>query len=338
MLAIVWIHHHADPDAIASHVDSHRAYLADLERREKLVASGPFTPRTGGALILDVRDEAEARQLLAEDPYAVAGVATHELRSWTPNRGELANRRPLADKVAIVTGASSGIGEAVAMALSRCGASIALAARRRDRLDALATRIGDAGQLAKTFPLDLAEDGQAHALVDRVVEQLGRIDIVVNSAGIMLLSPVAEATGSDWRRMIELNLISLMEISRAALPHLRRTKGQIVNIASLAGRIANPNASGYAASKFGVVGFSESLRREVFSDGIRVTVIEPGVVATELGDHIENSAMKDGLRTRMAQMEPLHADDIAHAVVYSVTQPPHVSVNEIVVRPTGQER
>ena len=338
MLAFVIIRHQADADAIARHVDAHRAYLAELYHREKLVASGPFTARNGGALILDVRDEAEAAQLLAGEPYAVAGVATHEIRAWSPNRGALANRRPLEGKVAIVTGASSGIGNAVALALARCGASIALAARRHDKLEALASRIRDAGHTATAFALDLADEGQPHALVENVVRQHGRIDIVVNNAGIMLLSPIAEATGSDWRRMIELNLISLMELSRAALPHVRATQGHVVNIASLAGRIANPNASGYAASKFGVVGFSESLRREVFSDGVRVTVIEPGVVATELGEHIEHAGMKAGLRTRLAQMAPLTADDVARAVVYAVTQPPHVNVNEIVVRPTGQER
>jgi len=338
MIAIAWILHQAAPDVIGRHVDAHRAFLAKLDERGKLVASGPFTPRTGGAVLLDVRDEAEARALLAGEPYAVAGVATHDIRCWSPNRGELARRGSLANKVAIVTGASSGIGEAVASALAKRGATVALAARRRDRLDALALRLQDGGSTAAPFPVDLAGEGEPRALVDRVVQAYGRIDVVVNNAGIMLLSPVAEATGSDWRRMIELNLIAVMELCRAALPHLRETKGHVVNIASLAGRIANPNASGYAASKFGVVGFSESLRREVFSDGIRVTVVEPGVVATELGDQIENAAMKEGLRARMAQMHPLHANDVARAVEFAVTQPPHVNVNEIVVRPTGQER
>jgi NADP-dependent 3-hydroxy acid dehydrogenase YdfG len=129
-----------------------------------------------------------------------------------------------------------------------------------------------------------------------------------------------------------------MHVTRAALPHLRSTTGHVVNIASLAGRIANPNASGYAASKFGVVGFSEAVRREVYADRVRVTVIEPGVVATELGDRIENAAMQANLRVRLATLKPLRADDIAAAVAYAVTQPDHVSVNELVVRPTGQER
>jgi len=338
MLVTVVIRHQSDPEGIARHLEAHQAYLAELDQRRKLVAADPFTSRGGGSLILDVRDEAEAGHLLAREPYAVAGVATHELFAWEPKRGELARRQPLAGKVAIVTGASSGIGEAVAAALAQSGATLALAGRRRERLESLALRIREGGGSATPFALDLTEEQSPQGLVEQVVRDHGRLDVVVNSAGIMLLSPVAEATGSDWRRMIELNLLSLMELSRAALPPLRKTQGHIVNIASLAGRIANPSASGYAASKFGVVGFSESLRREVYADGIRVTVIEPGVVATELGEHIENVAMKEALRARLAHMEPLRAEDVARAVAYAVTQPPHVNVNELVIRPTGQER
>ena len=130
-----------------------------------------------------------------------------------------------------------------------------------------------------------------------------------------------------------------MHVTQAAVAVMRRGGGgHVVNIASLAGRIANPNASAYAATKFGVVGFSESLRREVYKDQIRVTVIEPGVVATELGDRIENPAMKAGLKERLASTAPLQAEDVAAAVVYAVTQPQHASVNEILLRPTGQER
>lgn|GEM_PF-260222 len=331
MYAIVWIDHERDPSA---HVAAHRAYLAELTRRGKLVASGPFAPRTGGALVLRVRDEQEARALLADEPYAVAKVARHELRMWTPASGELA-ARPLEGKVALVTGAASGIGEATAVALARAGASVALVARRAERLAALAERIGEASGTAAALPGDVTVEPER--IVERTIERFGALDLVVNSAGVMLLAPVREATAAEWRRMIDVNLVALMAVTRATLPHLGRG-GHIVNIASLAGRLANPNASGYAATKFGVVGFSEAVRREVFSAGIRVTVIEPGIVATELGDHIENAAMKDNLRARTAQLEPLRAEDIAEAVRYAVTQPPHVNVNEIVVRPTGQAR
>jgi len=243
--------------------------------------------------------------------------------------------RPLHGKVALVTGASSGIGEATAVALARAGAAVALVARRKDRLAALASQIEDASGIAMALPADVTTEPER--IVERTLDHYGALDIVVNSAGVMLLAPVSEATADEWRRMIDLNLIALMTITRAALPHLRHG-GNVVNIASLAGRIANPNASGYAATKFGVVGFSEAVRREVYARGIRVTVIEPGIVATELGDHVENAAMKDNLRARTAQLEPLRAEDIAEAVHYAVTRPAHVSVNEIVVRPTGQER
>jgi NADP-dependent 3-hydroxy acid dehydrogenase YdfG len=154
----------------------------------------------------------------------------------------------------------------------------------------------------------------------------------------MLLSPAADAVLDDWRRMVELNLLALMGVTKASLPHLKAVKGHIVNVSSIAGRVANPGASGYAATKFGVVGFSESLRREVYADKVRVTVIEPGLVRTELGDHITNAASKAGLDQRLATMEALTAEDVAAAILYAVSQPARVNVNEIVIRPTDQER
>jgi NADP-dependent 3-hydroxy acid dehydrogenase YdfG len=246
--------------------------------------------------------------------------------------------RPLDGKVALVTGASSGIGEATALALAIAGAKIAIAARRADRLSALAKSIGDAGGQALEIVADVTKTGDITRMIDTVVEEFGRLDILVNNAGVMLLSPAAEASSDDWRRMVELNLIALMELTKAALPHLKASKGHIVNVASVAGRVANPGASGYAATKFGVVGFSESLRREVYADKVRVTVIEPGMVATELGDHITNPRAKASLEQRRATMEPLLAEDVAAAVVYAVTQPARVNVNEILLRPTDQER
>lgn len=244
----------------------------------------------------------------------------------------------LAGKVALVTGASSGIGEATAAALAAAGAKVAIAARRADRLEALAVRIEKAGGTALRIEADVTSNDDVSAMVDKVVAEWGRLDILVNNAGVMLLSPAAEAILDDWRRMIELNLLALMGVTKAALPHLRSVKGHIVNVSSIAGRVANPGASGYAATKFGVVGFSESLRREVYADKVRVTVIEPGLVRTELGDHVTNPAAKAGLDQRLAAMEALTAEDIAAAILYAVSQPAHVNVNEIVIRPTDQER
>ena len=245
---------------------------------------------------------------------------------------------PLMGKVVLVTGASSGIGEATAVALAAAGAKVAVAARRADRLNVLVARIGTVGGKALAIEADVAKGGDVIAMVDKVVSEWGRLDILVNNAGVMLLSPAAEADVDDWRRMIELNLIGLMATTKAALPHLKAAKGHVVNVSSVAGRVANPGASAYAATKFGVVAFSESLRREVYVDKVRVTVIEPGLVRTELGDHITNAASKAGLDQRLATMEALTAEDIANAILYAVSQPPHVNVNEILIRPTDQER
>lgn len=244
----------------------------------------------------------------------------------------------LAGKVALITGASSGIGEATALVLAGAGARVAIAARRADRLDALAGRIAKAGGEALKIKADVTDNDEVTGMVDKVVAEWGRLDILVNNAGQMLLSPLAEARGDDLRHMVELNLTALMEITRIALPRLKQSRGHIVNVASVAGRVASPGSSGYAATKFGVVGFSEAVRREVYSDKVRVTVIEPGLVMTELGDHITNEDMKAGLEKRKETMEGLEAEDIAAAVLYAVSQPARVNVNEILIRPTDQER
>jgi NADP-dependent 3-hydroxy acid dehydrogenase YdfG/uncharacterized protein YciI len=341
VIAIVSIVHTAEHDAVAVHVDAHKAFLAALHQRGKLVASGPFAARGGGTVLLRVRDESESAELLRSEPYLVHGVARHDVRFWNPTLGsELFEKRgKLEGKVALVTGASSGIGEATAIALAREGAHVGLAARRIERLDALVERLAAEGRTAVSLAADVSQETDARSLAQRVEKRFGKLDIVVNSAGIMLLSPILEATADEWRRMIDLNLLGLMHVTQAALPLMKRAGGgHIVNVASLAGRIANPNASAYAATKFGVVGFSEAVRREVYKDDIRVTVIEPGVVSTELGEHIENAAMKAGLRDRVAAMDPLQAEDVAAAVLYAVTQPARANVNEILLRPTGQER
>jgi NADP-dependent 3-hydroxy acid dehydrogenase YdfG len=250
----------------------------------------------------------------------------------------MVSARPLAGKVALVTGASSGIGEATALALATAGAEVAIVARRADRLKALSERIEKAGGKVIAIEADVARPDSAQGLITDVLAHGKRLDVIVNNAGVMLLAPVSEARAEDWRQMIEVNLVALMELTRAALPHLKESKGHIVNVSSVAGRVANPGAAAYAATKFGVVAFSEALRREVYADRIRVTVIEPGMVETELGDHITNPGMKANLEQRRAAMEPLQSEDIAAAVLYAVTQPPRVNVNEILIRPTDQER
>jgi NADP-dependent 3-hydroxy acid dehydrogenase YdfG len=245
---------------------------------------------------------------------------------------------PLGGKVALVTGASSGIGEATALALADAGATVALVARRADRVQALAAKIEQAGGNALQLVADVTRPAEIERILAETVSGAGGLDILVNNAGVMLLSPLAEARGEDLRRMVDLNLVAVMELTRVALPQLKARKGHIVTVSSVAGRVANPGAAGYAATKFGVVAFCEAIRREVYADRVRVTVIEPGLVLTELGDHITNPAMKSGLDKRKAAMEGLEAEDIAAAVLYAVTQPARVNVNEILIRPTDQER
>ncbi|GGR06031.1 SDR family oxidoreductase [Deinococcus ruber] len=243
----------------------------------------------------------------------------------------------LTGKVALVTGASSGIGAATALALAEQGAAVALVARRQDRLDTLAQQITAAGGQAEVIALDLADPAQAEVAVQRTLETLGGLDIVVNNAGLMLLGPVGGADVSDWQRMMDLNVLALMRLTHAALPSMKQQKGgHIVNISSVSGRGASPTSAGYSATKWAVGGFSEGLRQEVRLDNIRVTVIEPGVVATELTDHITHEATKTTYESRIATMTPLEAEDIAAAVVYAVTQPLRVNVNEILIRPLDQ--
>jgi NADP-dependent 3-hydroxy acid dehydrogenase YdfG len=248
--------------------------------------------------------------------------------------------KPLQGRVALVTGASSGIGEATAFALAAAGAKTAIVARRAERLEALAKRIAEAGGEALALAADAALESEAKRMLGEVENRFGRLDILVNNAGVMLLSPVAEAEIADFRRMIEINLFGLMTLTRLALPIMKRGgAGHFVNISSVAGRVANPGSGGYAATKFGVGAFSEALRREVYKDKIRVTVIEPGAVATELADHITNPGMKAAVaEMRKVMTEPMQPEDIAAAVLYAVTQHPRVNVNEILIRPTMQER
>ena len=246
----------------------------------------------------------------------------------------------LAGKVVIVTGASSGIGEATAELLASNGAQVVLAARRTDELNAVAERIESDGGTALVVPTDVTEDDDIDALVTQTVEEFGTIDILVNNAGVMLLEPLDEADRENLRQMIEVNLLGLMNLTHAALPTMQeQDSGHIVNISSTAGRKAGAKCSGYNATKFGVNAFTEAVRQEVTTEGIRTTIVEPGAVDTELQDHIPDEEIKQQIEDGMiASMTPLESEDIARAVAYAVTQPQHVNVNEMLIRPTDQQR
>lgn len=244
---------------------------------------------------------------------------------------------PLDGKVALVTGASSGIGQATARVLANAGASIALAARREAELQAVADRIESTGGETLVVPTDVTDEEQVDAMIETTVAELGRLDILVNNAGVMLLEEAMEADRGNWRQMVEVNLLGLMNATHAALSVMdEQGAGHIVNVSSTAGRSATATASGYNATKFGVNGFTEALRQEVTQDGIRTTLIEPGIVDTELQDHIPDEEVKERLEGWVDSMEPLTGADVAEAIRYAVTQPQHVSVNELLLRPTQQ--
>ena len=223
------------------------------------------------------------------------------------------------------------------------GAAVAMAARRTERLETLGGEIADAGGTALPIEADVTQREQAEAAVARTVEELGRLDVLVNNAGVMLLGPILEAPVEEWEQMIEVNLLGLTYTSKAAIPHLlaaaegERGVADIVNISSVAGRIARRGSGVYNATKFGVGAFSESLRQEVTRRHLRVSLVEPGAVATELQGH-NRPGVKEEIEKRFEDMEILQAEDIADAIGYVVSRPRHVAVNEILVRPTQQEQ
>jgi clavulanate-9-aldehyde reducatase len=253
------------------------------------------------------------------------------LHRLAPVAGSLDGRR------IAITGASSGIGEATAEKLAADGAQVALGARRKDRLDDLAGRIGDG---AHAFEVDVTGEEAARGFIDAAAEAMGGLDGLINNAGVMLLGPVGGADTEEWRRMINLNLLGLLYCTHAALPKLQEAGGgHIVNVSSVAGRTANLGSAVYNMTKWGVTGFSEGLRQEVLHSGIRVTCLEPGFVETELQGHNENPMVKDAIKQMREQMgETLTAEDMANAILYALGQPDRVNVNEILVRPTGQQR
>jgi NADP-dependent 3-hydroxy acid dehydrogenase YdfG len=245
--------------------------------------------------------------------------------------------------VALVTGASSGIGEATARELARLGAAVSVVARRKDRLDGLTEDITAAGGTAVPIEADITQQPQAIDAVERTVRELGRLDILVNNAGVMLLGPVEGAPTEEWDRMIAINVQGLLYCAHAALPHLLtaadsdpRRVADLVNVSSVAGRVARLGSGVYNLTKHGVGAFSESLRQEVTTRHVRVSLIEPGAVTTELATHLRPEILEQALK-RFAGIERLEAQDIADAIAYVVTRPRRMAVNEMLVRPTEQE-
>ena len=245
--------------------------------------------------------------------------------------------------VALVTGASSGIGEATAVALAAAGATLAVAARRRDRLELLEERLGNDTQVL-VVETDITDEAAARGMVEATVVEFGRLDIVINNAGVMLLGPIVDAPVEEWRRMVEINLLGLLYTTHAALPHLLqaaetdpRRVADVVNISSVAGRFARLGSGVYNATKFGVGAFSESLRQEVTGRHVRVSLVEPGATATELAGHNRPEVLEN-IRSTFGSIATMTAEDVAESIVFTVTRPRHVAVNEVLIRPTEQER
>jgi NADP-dependent 3-hydroxy acid dehydrogenase YdfG len=244
----------------------------------------------------------------------------------------------LDDTVALVTGASSGIGEATARALAAEGAAVALVARRRDRLEEVAKTIIDSGGNALVVEADLTDAVQATQAVSRAAAEFGRLDIVVNNAGVLYPGPVAEAPAAEWERMIAINVGGVLNVIRAALPHLLdaaarppRQVADLVNISSTGGRVARAGTAVYSLTKFGVNALSESLRQELIPSRVRVSVVEPGTVDTELSSHAREE-LREGIVRLTENIELLRPDDIADAIAYIVTRDRRVAINELLIR------
>jgi clavulanate-9-aldehyde reductase len=244
----------------------------------------------------------------------------------------------LSGRVVAVTGASSGIGEATAMACAKAGAAVSLAARRLDRIEDLAERITGDGGTALAVQTDVADEQEAQRFIERTAADLGRLDVLVNNAGVMLLGPIAGADTEEWRRMIDANVYGVLYCTHAALPlMLEQGSGHFVNVSSVAGRFARAGSGVYNLTKFGVGAFSEALRQEVAAQRIRVTLIEPGFVATELQSH-NRPEIQDAIRNILKDDQPLRAEDIANGILYAIGSPENVAVNEVLIRPSGQVR
>ncbi len=239
-------------------------------------------------------------------------------------------------KVAVITGASSGIGEATAEALAAEGASVVVAARREERLSDLVDRINGNGGKALSVECDVTDEEQAHSLIRQAKDELGQVDILVNNAGVMQLSKIEKGLSDEWRTMFNVNALGLLYVTDAAVQVMKEQgSGHLVNISSVAGRKSGPFRGAYSGTKFAVNAISEALRVELLEDNIRVTVVEPGAVETELASHITDEEAREGM-SGILSGEILQPEDIASAIAYCVTQPERVSVNEILIRPTEQ--
>jgi len=239
-------------------------------------------------------------------------------------------------KVAVVTGASSGIGEATSEALAAEGASVVVAARREDRLEDLVGRIEGSGDKVVSVACDVTDEEQAHALIERAEQELGSVDILINNAGVMLLSRIDKGLSDQWRQMFDVNVLGLLYATDAAVQVMKRQgSGHLVNISSVAGRKVRETGGVYSGTKWAVNAISEALRMELLGEGIRVTIVEPGAVQTELTEHITDEDALDAM-SGLLSLDILRAEDIANSIVYAVTQPENVSVNELLIRPTQQ--
>jgi NADP-dependent 3-hydroxy acid dehydrogenase YdfG len=234
-------------------------------------------------------------------------------------------------QVAVITGASSGIGAATARALAGHGYNLALLARRVDRIEALAAELGDS---AIAIAADVTDRDSLVRAANRVQAELGGADMLVNNAGVMLLAPFSSEQRHEIRQMVEVNLLGAMTATEVFLDQLRNGGGDLINISSVAGRTARAGNAGYAATKWGMNGWSEALRQELQPD-IRVTLIEPGAVATELTDHITHPDAKQGAEQLYAQLA-ITAEDVADVIAFAVTRPRRMTLNEILLRPTAQ--
>jgi len=243
------------------------------------------------------------------------------------------------DKVAIVTGASSGIGYATALALSKSGAKVAIGARRTDKLLELENKIRQNGGEVFSQKLDVTKKSDCDSFVDATIKKWGGVDILVNNAGLMPLSFVKNLKVDEWDQMIDVNIKGVLYCTAAVIPHMYTKKsGHIINISSVAGRIVFPSGSVYCATKHAVTAFSEGLRQEFSTrSNIRVTCIEPGVVSTELTNTITDESLQSFVETSK-KMNSLKAEDIANAILFAVEAPSHVNINEVLIRPTTQER
>lgn len=241
----------------------------------------------------------------------------------------------LAGKTAIVTGASSGIGEATARLLAGKGCNVILAARRRDRLESLTSELGEEQTLA--VPTDVTDPSACAALIGQAVERFGSLDVLVNNAGLGLYGPITEADPEDWRRMFDVNVLGVLYTTQAAVRQmLRQGSGHVVFISSLAGRrVPRPDATVYAATKHAITAVAEGLKMELNEKGIRVTSVEPGLVRTEFPESSYPSAKEYYAEKGYA---PLEAQDVASAVLYAIEQPSRVSVEEVLIRSTEQPK